>query len=304
MKKDQIDSSTHPDAQEQKLLVAKGRMDVELQKEPIDSEMHQIKDLSSSRNGHQNNNVNKSSFSEDPNERTESPSLKNFPVAVKRLLKNQILLLRTASSLLHILPIAGLYTFLPKYLESQFRLTASTASVISGLAGILVMGVGIFASAIFMRKYKPSVKFVAAWIASTALLYTLGMMILMTLGCPNDNIVGLPIKEIPAKSRIDPGGIKPWSLNDGANPYKLCSSICSCPKNDFAPICTTTGATYVSPCIAGCLKSSRINSSSNVSNRRSSNSILTNFHSQCPFLGHLFKLQMSGFWCYCRQWLL
>lgn len=271
--KDQINPSTHPDAQEQKLLVAKGRMDVELQREPVDSELHQIKDLSSSRNGHQNNNVNKSgSFSEDRNGGTESPSLKNFPAAVKRLLKNQILLLRTASSLLHILPIAGLYTFLPKYLESQFRLTASTASVISGLAGILVMGVGIFASAIFMRKYKPSVRFVAAWIASTALLYTLGMMILMTLGCPNEKIVGLPVKEIPARSRIDPGGIKPWSLNNGANPHELCSSLCSCPKNDFAPICTTTGATYVSPCIAGCLKSSRTNSTSNVSNRRSSNS--------------------------------
>lgn len=60
------------------------------------------------------------------------PSLKEFPSAVKRLLKNDILLCRTASSVLHILPIAGLYTFLPKYLESQFQLTASKANMISG----------------------------------------------------------------------------------------------------------------------------------------------------------------------------
>lgn len=39
---------------------------------------------------------------------------------------------RTASSVLHILPIAGLYTFLPKYLESQFRLPAYNANMISG----------------------------------------------------------------------------------------------------------------------------------------------------------------------------
>lgn len=39
---------------------------------------------------------------------------------------------RTASSVLHILPIAGLYTFLPKYLESQFRLAAHAANMISG----------------------------------------------------------------------------------------------------------------------------------------------------------------------------
>lgn len=56
----------------------------------------------------------------------------DFPKAVKRLLKNDILMFRTASSVLHILPIAGLYTFLPKYLESQFRLAAHTANMISG----------------------------------------------------------------------------------------------------------------------------------------------------------------------------
>jgi len=56
----------------------------------------------------------------------------DFPSAVKRLLKNDILMFRTASSVLHILPIAGLYTFLPKYLESQFRLPAHHANMISG----------------------------------------------------------------------------------------------------------------------------------------------------------------------------
>jgi hypothetical protein len=62
----------------------------------------------------------------------KNPSLKDFPKAIRRLLKNDILVLRTASSVLHILPIAGLYTFLPKYLESQFRLAAHSANMISG----------------------------------------------------------------------------------------------------------------------------------------------------------------------------
>ena len=63
----------------------------------------------------------------------KNPSLKDFPKAIRRLLKNDILVLRTASSVLHILPVAGLYTFLPKYFESQFRLPASSANMISGL---------------------------------------------------------------------------------------------------------------------------------------------------------------------------
>lgn len=126
-----------------------------------------------------------------PVKKNPKPSLKGFPSSMKRLLKNDVLLCRTASSVLHILPIAGLYTFLPKYLESQFQLTATKANMISGIAGILVMGIGIFASGSFMRKYKPDARFVARWIALSALLYALGMVILMFLGCPLNKFVGL-----------------------------------------------------------------------------------------------------------------
>lgn len=130
-----------------------------------------------------------------PSVRSKNPSLKDFPKALRRLLKNDILLFRTASSVLHILPVAGLYTFLPKYLESQFRMAAHVANMISGyiwpfftwqqsmailllsyqgIGGILVMGIGIFFSGVFIRLKKPSPKFVAAWIALTALLYAIG----------------------------------------------------------------------------------------------------------------------------------
>lgn len=121
----------------------------------------------------------------------KKPSLKDFPKAIRRLLKNDILLLRTASSVLHILPIAGLYTFLPKYLESQFRMAAHVANMISGIGGILVMGIGIFFSGVFIRVKKPSPKFVAAWIAMTALLYAIGMALLMLVGCSMNDFAGL-----------------------------------------------------------------------------------------------------------------
>lgn len=67
----------------------------------------------------------------------------SFFNTIKRLLKNRILLCRIASTVFHILPVSGLYTFLPKYLEYQYRITASDASFLSGIAGILVMGLGM-----------------------------------------------------------------------------------------------------------------------------------------------------------------
>jgi len=63
----------------------------------------------------------------------KAPKLKDFPTAVKRLLKNDMLMYRTASSVFHLLPLAGIYTFLPKYFESQFHFPTHTANMVTGM---------------------------------------------------------------------------------------------------------------------------------------------------------------------------
>lgn len=118
-------------------------------------------------------------------------SLLDFPRTIKRQLSNDILMFRTASSVLHLLPVAGLYTFLPKYLESQFRLPAHDANMITGIGGILVMGVGIVVSGVVILKFSPTARSVAAYIAFTAIIYAAGMAILMFIGCSMDDFVGL-----------------------------------------------------------------------------------------------------------------
>ncbi|XP_050313378.1 solute carrier organic anion transporter family member 74D [Anthonomus grandis grandis] len=164
----------------------------------------------------------------------QPPTLRDFPKTVKRLLKNDILMFRTASSVLHILPIAGLYTFLPKYLESQFRLPTPTANMISGVGGILVMGVGIVISGIFILKVKPNARFVAGWIAFTAIVYAMGMCVLMFIGCPMNEFAEL-------------------KTNDGLIQLSSCNkTLCNCNEDQFEPICGEDGKTYLSPCHAGC----------------------------------------------------
>nr|XP_053649345.1 solute carrier organic anion transporter family member 74D-like [Cherax quadricarinatus] len=164
-----------------------------------------------------------------------SPSLRDFLKTVWRLLKNKILIFRTASSVLHILPIAGLYTFLPKYLESQFRLPVHSAALVSGIGGILVMGVGIFASGVFIRRAKLTARTVAAWIALTAFIYSIGMVILMFVGCPPENFVGVVEDE------------------SGKHFTPVCNRTCGeCDATTFAPVCDLQGNTYFSSCHLGC----------------------------------------------------
>lgn len=127
---------------------------------------------------HQTNATTKDEIAKEEIER--APQLKDFPKTIKRQLKNDILMFRTASSVLHLLPIAGLYTFLPKYLESQFHLPAHDANLISGTGGILVMGIGIVISGFVLLKFSPTARSVAAWIAITALIYSIGLSACVT----------------------------------------------------------------------------------------------------------------------------
>lgn len=45
---------------------------------------------------------------------------------------------------------------------------------VAGVGGILVMGLGIIISGVFILRVKPNARFVAAWIAFTAVIYAVG----------------------------------------------------------------------------------------------------------------------------------
>lgn len=119
----------------------------------------------------------------------------DFWTTIKRQLKNDILMFRTASAVLHLLPITGLYIFLPKYLENQFQMQTHNATFVSGTFGILMMGVGIVITGIISVKFPLSARKVSLWIAFTALVTAAGMFVLSLIGCPMDNFRGLEVVE-------------------------------------------------------------------------------------------------------------
>lgn len=135
------------------------------------------------------------SGSEKINEVGGRSQLKDFYTTIKRQLKNDILMFRTASAVLHLLPITGLYVFLPKYLENQFQMATHNANFISGTFGILMMGFGILITGIISVKFSLSARKVALWIAFTALATAFGMLILSMIGCPMDSFKGLEDKD-------------------------------------------------------------------------------------------------------------
>lgn len=162
--------------------------------------------------------------------RQSSAVTMNLWSSLSRLIKNKLLLLRMISGILHILPIAGFYTFLPKYLSEQFRIAASSASAISGLAGILFVGFGAFFGGTIIRLFNVNSKQMARWIACSSLLYVVGMLVLMNLGCPQNQTVHYYSEEFRASD---------------------CASSCRCSSDMYNPVCSN-GTIYMSPCLAGC----------------------------------------------------
>lgn len=157
-------------------------------------------------------------------------STMNLSNTLSRLLGNDLLLLRILSGILHIMPIAGFITFFPKYLKEQFRIAPSGASAIGGLFGILFIGFGAFFGGMIVRILNVNSKLMTRWIASSALFYAIGMLILMNLGCPQNRTVFHGSSEFVTSE---------------------CLTSCQCSDKIYSPVCAN-GTTYLSPCLAGC----------------------------------------------------
>ena len=56
----------------------------------------------------------------------------DFKATMRRLLKNKVLVCNCLSSVSFIFGLIGQWTFMPKYMETQFHQSASTAALISG----------------------------------------------------------------------------------------------------------------------------------------------------------------------------
>lgn len=142
----------------------------------------------------ENNHKPNESFMEVETCSTASTSSAFMPT-IKRHFKNKIFMLRTFSSIFHLLPLTGICIFLPRYLETQFLMPTNQATFFSGTFGILAMGLGISFTGIISAKYQLTAKKWSSWVVISTLLTAVGLLTLMVIGCDMDNYKGLVPKE-------------------------------------------------------------------------------------------------------------
>ncbi|KAG8187153.1 hypothetical protein JTE90_020031 [Oedothorax gibbosus] len=155
--------------------------------------------------------------------------------ALKRLGKNPIYIFLVINTIGVIFGGFGHYIMLPKYMENQFRVSASQASLISGPPGISALIVSTLLGGYLVYRFRPNAKFLTGGLAILEIVGAVGFLILTIPKCESIQM---------SNYGWDGQGL----ILEGS-----CNSNCSCTTRSFTPVCSPDGKThFFSACHAGC----------------------------------------------------
>ncbi|XP_047001250.1 solute carrier organic anion transporter family member 74D-like [Schistocerca americana] len=166
-------------------------------------------------------------------------SLSDMVKTFWRLLRNATLMCNNLAGIFYFVGYAPYWIFMPKYIETQFRQSASVSSLVTGTAGLLFSAVGILTSGLVISKFRPRARYLAAWNVIVGIITVMGMVSYVFLGCNTS--------EDTHKTLLPTGELS--TLTE-------CNAACHCDYVTYSPVCTADGRTsFVSACHAGCLSS-------------------------------------------------
>ncbi|KFQ57800.1 Solute carrier organic anion transporter family member 2B1, partial [Pelecanus crispus] len=162
--------------------------------------------------------------------------LSDFPLVLLRNLRHPVYLLVVLAQVNLSAMVAGLATFMGKFLERQFSLTASLANMIIGAVNIPGAMVGIVVGGAILKRFQMSLRQCSAMCVLGMFLCLLVAFPLLFLGCPTQKVAGVTYSE---------------SSEFGHHALE-CNRQCNCPEKAYNPICGSNAIEYISPCSAGC----------------------------------------------------
>ncbi|KYQ55608.1 Solute carrier organic anion transporter family member 5A1 [Trachymyrmex zeteki] len=177
---------------------------------------------------------NKSAASIKEQESELPASISDMLRTFKRLITNTTLMCNNLATVFYFMGYMPYWIFMPKYIETQYKQSASVSSLITGTVGLVFSAFGILLSGLIISKYKPKARYLAAWNVMIGIISIMGMISYAFLGCSaNDNQIA-----------IQPNGVLKTQLP--------CNEQCHCDYVEYNPVCSDNGQTFISACHAGC----------------------------------------------------
>lgn len=153
----------------------------------------------------------------------------------KRLLTNCTLMCNNLATVFYFLGYMPYWIFMPKYIETQYKQSASVSSLITGTVGLIFSAFGILLSGMIISKYKPRARYLAGWNIIVGIVSVMGMISYAYLGCPENDIQVM---------NMHPDNELETQLS--------CNDNCYCDYVTYNPVCSDDGRTFISACHAGC----------------------------------------------------
>nr|XP_040049616.1 solute carrier organic anion transporter family member 4A1 [Gasterosteus aculeatus aculeatus]XP_040049617.1 solute carrier organic anion transporter family member 4A1 [Gasterosteus aculeatus aculeatus]XP_040049618.1 solute carrier organic anion transporter family member 4A1 [Gasterosteus aculeatus aculeatus]XP_040049619.1 solute carrier organic anion transporter family member 4A1 [Gasterosteus aculeatus aculeatus] len=190
-------------------------------------------------------------------------SVKDMPRSALLLLKNPTFLFLCLAGATEATLIAGMSTFGPKFLESQFSLSASEAATWFGYMVVPAGGGGTFLGGYIVKRLNLRCRGIIRFCMMCALVSLLAIFIFL-IHCPNVpmagvtapyqyNLTGKPkvgqyrdLYDEPSQRRHRNSSSLEEDLTVG------CNAGCNCVRELYNPVCGADGVMYYSPCHAGC----------------------------------------------------
>ncbi|XP_018667361.2 solute carrier organic anion transporter family member 2B1-like [Ciona intestinalis] len=163
-------------------------------------------------------------------------SLADFGLTLKRLLRDPVFMSITTGFVSLTSFLAASITFIAKYMETQFDLTASLANLLHGCVNLPMAVIGNILGGWIIRRKNLDVQKTLSVIIIGLIMTIVSVGLLFMFGCDENDILGL------------------------AEPQRSdCVNDCDC-GDVFDPVCdVTSNVTYNSACHAGCKRTEYIN---------------------------------------------